>query len=126
MTGMKLDAGYALHDGGHSRQGPQIGAETVMPSALTKGPLDAANLRLGQTRFAASPSGPLQCLDATLFPFSIPTTHALSAGLHLPGHRGQDRFTSSKEASSEPPSSRKFNEIAARSADHHEQIIRRV
>ena len=126
MTGMKLDAGYTLHDSGHSRQGPQIGTESVMPGAFTKGPLDFANLRLGQTRFAASPSGPLQGLDATLFPFSIPTPHTLSAGLHLPGHRGQDRFTPSKEASSEPPSSRKFIEIAARSADHHEPIIRRV
>src|ERR1035441_6559818 len=61
-----------------------------------------------------------------LLPLLIPATHTLSTGLDLSGHRGQDRFAPSKEASSQPPSSRKFIEIAAWSADHHDQIIRRV
>ena len=126
MTGMKPDAGHALHHSGHPRQGPQVSTETVIPGPFTQGPLHAAHLRLGQTGFAASPSGPLEGLDPTLLPLLIPATHTLSTDLDLPGHRGQDRFTPSKEASGQPPSSRKFIEIAAWSADHHAQIIRRA
>jgi hypothetical protein len=93
---------------------------------FTQGPLHAANLSGSQTGFAASPSGPLEGLDPTLLPLLIPTTHTLSTSLDLSGHGGQDRFTPSKEASSQPPSSRKFIEIAAWSADHHDQIIRLI
>jgi hypothetical protein len=34
----------------------------VIPGPFTQGPLHAAHLRLGQTGFAASPSGPLEGL----------------------------------------------------------------
>jgi hypothetical protein len=121
---MKFDTGHALHNGGYSRQGPQLGTETMMPGPLAKSLLDPANLSLSQTGFPASPSGPLEGLDPTLFPLLIPPAHTLSTGLYLSGHGGQDRFTTSKEAGSQPPSPRKFIEIAAWSADHHDQIIR--
>ena len=123
---MKFDTGHALHNGGYSRQGPQLGTETMMPGPLAKSLLDPANLSLSQTGFPASPSGPLEGLDPTLFPLLIPPAHTLSTGLYLSGHGGQDRFTTSKEAGSQPPSPRKFIEIAAWSADHHDQIIRLI
>jgi hypothetical protein len=91
----------------------------VIPGAFPQGLLHTPHLRPRQTGFAASPSGAFEGLHPTLFPLSIPAADTLSTGLDLPGHGGQDRFTPSKEASCQPPSSRKFLEIAAWSADHH-------
>jgi hypothetical protein len=76
-----MNAGYSLDDLCHARQRPQVGAEPLHPSPLSKSPVHLAKLLRIQSRHPAGTSRSLQRANATTPPLPIPPGDALSAHL---------------------------------------------
>jgi hypothetical protein len=82
---MVMNAGHSLDDLCHARQRPQVGAEPLGPSPLSKSPIHLAKLLRIQSWHPAGTSRSLQCGNATVSPLPIPTGDA------LPAHRQRSR-----------------------------------
>lgn len=89
MAGMVPHAGVPLDDGGHARQRPQLGRETVGARALQKPALDLGELLARELGLATGSAGGAQCDEAALLPGPVPAAGALAAGLERARHKGQ-------------------------------------
>jgi len=89
VAGMVPHPGVPLDDGGHPRQRPQIGAETVGPRPLAKQALDLFELAAVEFGLAAGSTGGAQRGEAAPLPRLVPATGALAAGVERPSHKGQ-------------------------------------
>jgi hypothetical protein len=76
-----MNAAHSLDDLCHARQRPQVCAEPLRPSPLSKSPIHLAKLLRIQSWHPASTSRSLQCGDATASPLPIPPGDALPAYL---------------------------------------------
>lgn len=90
MAGMVPDPGEPLDDGGHPRQGPQIGAEAVGACPLAQRSVNLVQLGVGELRLAARSTGRAQGGDPALPPLPVPATNTLAAHLQCPSDTGQN------------------------------------
>ncbi len=90
MAGMVPDPGEPLDDGGHPRQGPQIGAEAVGACPLAQRSVNLVQLGVGELRLAPGSAGRAQGGEAALSPLPIPATNTLAAHLECASDRGQN------------------------------------
>jgi len=79
-----------LDDGGHPRQGPQVGAKPMRARPLAQRPVDDLQLLTIELRFAARSARTSQGSHPALPPFSVPATHTLAAYLEGPSDRCQN------------------------------------
>jgi hypothetical protein len=98
VSGVIAYAGETLDNGGHSRQGPQVGTEAVMTGSFAECQFDALPLASMQPWHSARAARSLQGLPTRLFPAPIPAGHTHAAGFQLPSHGSQDDLAFGEQA----------------------------
>jgi hypothetical protein len=98
MTGVIAHPSQALDDLGDARQRPQVGVETVHPSALPQRFVNLPQLGRLQLRFSASASCAAQSSHSTALPLPIPTRHTLTTHFQFSGDGCKDQLPASKQA----------------------------
>ena len=90
VAGMVPHPGQTLDGGGHTGQGPQIGAKPLGPRPLAKQALDPLELLAVQFGFATGSAGSSEGGQAALPPGSVPATDTLAAHVERPSDKGQN------------------------------------
>ncbi len=90
MPRMILHTGEPFDDGGHARQGPQIGAKSMRSRPLAERAVDPLELPLVQFWLAARSTHSTQGGQPAPLPLSVPAADTLAAHLQGPSDRCQN------------------------------------
>ena len=113
MTGVILDAGHPFYNLCHAWQRPKIRLEAVGLCSTAHSLLQLPKLLRFQLRFATGSARALEGASSSLFPFCVPSAHALPAHLQFTSHRGQNHFAGREQAARLFPPPLQFRKVAA-------------